>query len=72
MVRKKKAAAIVSKKGKKGAKAENFTQAEINCLLELIKEIMPLSTSQWQKVVNEHIMYFPDTNHNVDGLCCKI
>jgi hypothetical protein len=66
------ASATASKKGKKGAKGKNFMQAEIDCMLELIEEHdMPLCNSKWQQVVDEHMMYFPDTDHNVDGLHCK-
>jgi hypothetical protein len=62
------ASAAASKKGKKGAKGKNFTQAEINCMLELIEEHMPLCNSKWQQVVDEHMMYFPETDRNVDAL----
>jgi hypothetical protein len=52
------ASATASKKGKKGVKGKNFTEAEINCMLELIEEHMPLCNSKWQQVVDEHMMYF--------------
>ena len=42
------APATASKKGKKGAKGKKFTQAEINCMLKLIEEHMPLCNSKWQ------------------------
>lgn len=63
-----KAAVMVSKKGKKGVKGKNFSQAEIDCMLELIEEHMPLSASQWQTVVDEHMLLYPNTDRDVDGL----
>ncbi len=37
-------------------------------MLKLIEEHMPLCNSKWQQVVDEHMMYFPDTDRDVDGL----
>lgn len=52
----------------KRCKGQKFLQAEMDCMLVLIKEHVPLSISQWQKVVDKHMMYFPDTHCNIDGL----
>ena len=65
---KKNAAAKVSEKGKKGARGTNFSPEEVDCMLELIEKHMPLSASQWQKVVDEHMMRFPTTDRDIDGL----
>ncbi len=59
----------MSEKGKKGARRIIFLPEEIDCMLELINKHMPLSASQWQKVVDEHtIRFFPNTDRDVDGL----
>ena len=58
----------MSEKGKKGSRGINFSPEEIDCMLELIDKHMPLSASQWQKVVDEHMMRFPNTDRDIDGL----
>lgn len=61
----KKSAGGMSKKAKKGP---NFTQGEVDTMLELIDEARPLSYTQWELVAEEHRKFFPTTDRDAEGL----
>ena len=60
--------AIENKKAKKGP---NFSQAEVDNMLELIEEAMPLSISQWEAVADEHRIFWPESDCDGERLCRK-
>ena len=44
-------------RGKRGFK---FTTDELESLAESVKEFVPISSTKWEQVWNEHIIIFPD------------
>jgi hypothetical protein len=41
---------------------------ELDNLLDLIKEILPLSATQWEEIAKYHLSRYPDKNRSVDSL----
>ena len=46
----------------------NFTAAELDCFLNAVEEVMPLSATQWEDVAEAHLTRYPETGHNVASL----
>jgi hypothetical protein len=44
-------------RGKRGFK---FTTDELESLAESVKEFVPISSTEWERVWNEHISVFPN------------
>ncbi len=49
-------------------KCFNFHQKEINCLLELTDEMLPISEKEWEELAMWHQSFFPEHNHKNDSL----
>jgi hypothetical protein len=52
-------------KGKRGAK---FTIAELECLLDVIDEIVPIGNPDWERVWDKHVSTFPKKERTVESL----
>jgi hypothetical protein len=52
-------------KGKRGAK---FTIAELECLLNVIDEIVPIGNPDWERVWDKHVSTFPTKEQTVESL----
>jgi hypothetical protein len=52
-------------KGKRGAK---FTIAELECLLDVIDEIVPIGNPDWERVWDKHVSTFPTKERTVESL----
>ena len=46
----------------------NFSREELDSFLDSVKEILPLSTTQWESVVEIHSSRYPDKGRTVDSL----
>ena len=49
-------------------KGTNYSLEEVDNLLELIDEILPLSVTQWEKIAEHHLSRYPDRNRSVDSI----
>ncbi len=49
-------------------KCFNFCQMEIDCLLELIDEMLPISGKEWEELASQHHSFFPEQDCNTDPL----
>ena len=45
-----------------------FLREEFDSFLDTVKDILPLSTTQWESVVETHSARYPDKGQTVDGL----
>jgi hypothetical protein len=55
-------------KGKRGYK---FTTPELESLAEAVEEIVPISSTEWDRVWNEHNSRYPELNRTADSLKLK-
>ena len=46
----------------------NFTAAELDCFLDTVEEVMPLSATHWENVAATHLSRYPETGRNVGSL----
>ena len=46
----------------------NFTAAELDCFLDTIEEVMPLSATHWENIAATHLSRYPETGRNVGSL----
>jgi len=46
----------------------NFSREELDSFLDSVKDILPLSTTQWESVVDTHSARYPDKGRTVDSL----
>ena len=46
----------------------NFSREELDSFLDSVEEILPLSTTQWESVVEIHSSRYPDKGRTVDSL----
>ena len=46
----------------------NFSREELDSFLDSVEDILPLSTTQWESVVEMHSARYPDKGRTVDGL----
>jgi hypothetical protein len=46
----------------------NVLREEFDSFLDTVKDILPLSTTQWESVVETHSARYPDKGRTVDGL----
>ena len=46
----------------------NFSREELDSFLDSVEEILPLSTTQWESVVEIHSARYPDKGRTVDSL----
>ena len=56
---------LVMAKGKRGAK---FTIAELECLLDVIDEIVPIGNPDWERVWDKHVSTFPTKEQTIELL----
>ena len=52
-------------KGKRGFK---FTTGELEALAEAVEELVPISTTEWERVWNQHIACYPDQQRTLESL----
>jgi hypothetical protein len=55
--------------GKRGFK---FTTNELESLAESVEEFVPISSTEWERVWNEHISIFPNRNWTAESLKRKV
>jgi hypothetical protein len=55
-------------RGKRGFK---LTTNELESLAESIEEFVPISSTEWERVWNEHISIHPHRNRTAKSLKCK-
>ena len=46
----------------------NFSREELDSFLDSVEDILPLSTTQWESVVEMHSARYPDKGRTVDSL----
>ena len=46
----------------------NFSREELDSFLDIVEDILPLSTTQWESVVETHSGRYPDKGRTVDSL----
>ena len=46
----------------------NFTRDEINSFLDIVEDVLPLSSTQWERVAATHLARYPRKGRNVDSL----
>jgi hypothetical protein len=46
----------------------NFSREELDSFLDSVEDILPLSTTQWESVVEMHLAKYPDKGRTVDSL----
>ena len=46
----------------------NFSREELDSFLDSVEDILPLSTTQWESVVETHSARYPDKGRTVDSL----
>jgi hypothetical protein len=46
----------------------NFLREELDSFLDSVEDILPLSTTQWEGVVETHSARYPDKGRTVDSL----
>ena len=46
----------------------NFTREELDSFLDSVEDILPLSTTQWESVVETHSVRYPGKGRTVDSL----
>ncbi len=46
----------------------NFSREELDSFLDSVEDILPLSTTQWESVVETHMARYPDKGRTVDSL----
>ena len=46
----------------------NFSREELDSFLDIVEDILPLSTTQWESVVEIHSSRYPDKGRTVDSL----
>ena len=46
----------------------NFTREEIDSFLDIVEEVLPLSSTQWERVAETHSARYPEKGRNVDSL----
>ena len=46
----------------------NFSREELDSFLDSVEEILPLSTTQWESVLEIHSARYPDKGRTVDSL----
>ena len=46
----------------------NFTAAELDCFLDIVGDVLPLSATHWDNVAATHLSRYPDTGRNVGSL----
>ena len=49
-------------------KGFNFRQKEIDCLLDLIDEMLPISGKEWEELAMRHNSFFPEHDRNAESL----
>ena len=52
-------------KGKRGFK---FTTGELEALAEAVEELVPISTTEWERVWDKHISRYPDQQRTLESL----
>ena len=52
-------------KGKRGFK---FTTGELEALAEAVEELVPISTTEWERVWDQHITRYPDQQRTLESL----
>ena len=45
-----------------------FLREELDSFLDTVEDTLPLSTTQWESVVETHLARYPDKGRTVDGL----
>lgn len=56
---------VVMAKGKRGFK---FTTGELEALAESVEELVPISTTEWERVWDQHIARYPDQQRTLESL----
>ena len=51
-----------------GPRRMNFSAQELDCFLDAVEEVMPLSATHWEAVAATHLARYPDTGRNVSSL----
>ncbi len=51
-----------------GRKKENYRVAEIESLIEIVDEILPVTTTEWDTVAERHYTFFPEFSRTGESL----
>ena len=46
----------------------NFSYEELDSLLEIVEEVLPISATQWETVAGMHRLSYPNANRTVDSI----
>jgi hypothetical protein len=52
-------------------KGTNYSLDEVDNLLELINEVLPLSATQWENIAKHHMSKYPNRKSSVDSIKWK-
>ena len=53
-------------------RGSNFTREEIDSFLDIIEDVLPLSSTQWERLAEMHSVRYPKKGHNADSLKTKL
>ncbi len=59
---------LTALKGQAKNKGPKYQWGEINCLLELAQEKIPISGEDWDDIARQHYLQYPDKDRNGDSL----
>lgn len=57
-----------SRKSVGGGRGPGFTAREVDGLLELLEEAVPVTREEWEAVRNKHALRFPGTSRSIDSI----
>ena len=49
-------------------RGSNFTAVELDGLLDIVEDTLPLSATPWENVAATHLARYPEAGHNVGSL----
>ena len=50
------------------SQGRGYTVAEINCLIEIVEEILPIGPNDWDRVTQRHCSYYPGNGRTRETL----
>ncbi len=53
-------------------KGSNYSAEELDNFLDIINDILPVSATQWESALEQHLVKYPDKGCTVDSLKCKL
>ena len=54
-----------------GGRGLGFSAGELDCLLDLLEEHLPIGLTEWEMLLAKHEQRYPNSDRSVDSLRCK-